>query len=190
MVSTPVPLPIRAAPVPVAVAAPTVSRTCTVPKVNSSWWSTPFKPYPINVAEAQGSMIGSDFVIFSGFKNGYSNATTETYALDMTIADASWRRMDDMPFPQGLTHLGIAVAGMKAYICGGYVGGSLGTHADNCFIYDHSKLPGFGQQWSSFASVPMGGRSGGGLIYDSTLNALTRICQRIPTFHPRTTKRD
>lgn len=168
----PVPAPIRPAPVPVAVAAPTPLRTCTVPKIDNGWWSTPFKPYPINVAEAQGSMIGNDFVIFSGFKNGYSNATTETYALDLSVSDASWRRMDDMPFQQGLTHLGIAVTGLKAYICGGYVGGSLGTHAANCFIYDHSKLPGFGQQWSSFASLPKGGRAGGGMIYDSTLNAL------------------
>ena len=99
-------------------------------------------------------------------------ATTETYALDMTISNASWRRMDDMPFPQGLTHLGIAVSGMKAYLCGGYVGGSLGTHAANCFIYDHSKLPGSGVQWSSFASLPMGGRSGGGMIYDTASNSL------------------
>ena len=122
------------------------------------------------MAESQGSMIGRDFVIFSGFKNGYSMATTETYALDMSVSNAQWRRMDDMPFPQGLTHLGIAVNGMKAYLCGGYVGGSLGTHAGNCFIYDHSK--GTGQQWTAFAPIPDGGRSGGGLIYDSTTNAL------------------
>ena len=168
----PVRAPTLAAPAPVVVATPTVSRSCSIPKMEAGWWSTPLKPYPINVAEAQGSMIGKDFVIFSGFKNGYSMATTETYALDMSASDASWRRMDDMPFPQGLTHLGIAVVGMKAYICGGYVGGSLGTHAANCFIYDHSILSGSGKQWSSFASLPNGGRSGGGMIFDSTLNAL------------------
>jgi N-acetylneuraminic acid mutarotase len=117
-------------------------------------------------------MIGRDFVIFSGFKNGYSMATTETYALDMSSTNAQWRRMDDMPFPLGLTHLGIAVNGMKAYLCGGYVGGSLGTHAGNCFVYDHSKPAGSGQQWTSFAPIPMGGRSGGGMIYDSTMNAI------------------
>jgi N-acetylneuraminic acid mutarotase len=117
-------------------------------------------------------MIGTDFLIFSGFKNGYRMATTETYALDMSVSNASWRRMDDMPFPKGLTHLGIAVSGLKAYLCGGYVGGSLGTHAANCFVYDHSKLPGTGQQWKSFAPLPNGGRSGGGMIYDSGLNAL------------------
>jgi N-acetylneuraminic acid mutarotase len=172
MVSAPVPAPNRAAPVPVAVTVPPLLRTCTLPKMDTEWWSTPAKPYPISVAESQGSMIGNDFVIFSGFKNGYSNATTETYALDMSVSDASWRRMDDMPFPQGLTHIGIAVAEMKAYICGGYVGGSLGTHAANCFIYNHSKLPGAGQQWSSFVSLPKGGRAGGGMIFDSTLNAL------------------
>jgi Galactose oxidase, central domain len=140
--------------------------------MDSGWWSTPLAPYPISVAESQGAMIGKDFVIFSGFKNGYSMATTETYALDMSVSNASWRRMDDMPFPLGLTHLGIAVVGMKAYLCGGYVGGSLGLNAANCFIYDHSAQPGFGQQWSSFASLPDGGRSGGGMIYDSKINAI------------------
>ena len=128
-------------------------------------------PYPIQVAEAQGAMIGSDFVITSGFNGGYSTATPETYALDMFTPNAPWRRMDDMPFPLGLTHLGIAVKGMKAYVCGGYVGGSLGIHNGSCFEYDHSVAPGSGQ-WTNFSSIPDGGRSGGGMIYDATLDAL------------------
>jgi hypothetical protein len=116
-------------------------------------------------------MIGNDFVITSGFKDGYTAATPETYALDMFTLNATWRRMEDMPFPLGLTHLGVAVKGMKAFFCGGYVGGSLGIHNGSCFQYDHSIAPGKGQ-WKNFSSIPDGGRSGGGMIYDSTLDAL------------------
>jgi N-acetylneuraminic acid mutarotase len=134
-------------------------------------WERSGKPYPISVAEAQGTVIGNDFVITSGFKNGYNAATPETYAINMFNPNADWRRMDDMPFPIGLTHLGVAVKGMKAFFCGGYVGGSLGIHNGSCFQYDHSILPGKGQ-WSNFSSIPDGGRSGGGLTYDSTLDAL------------------
>jgi hypothetical protein len=111
-------------------------------------------------------------VIFSGFKNGYNTATTETYALDLSVPTAVWQRMDDMPFAAGITHQGVVVIGMKAYLCGGYIGGSLGVHTDKCFVYDHSKPPGSGQQWSTMTPLPMGGRSGGGMIYDSTLNSI------------------
>ena len=122
------------------------------------------------MAEPAGAMIGTDFVIFSGFKNGYLNATTETYALDLSAPTAVWERMDDLPFAQGITHQGIVVVGMKAYLCGGYVGGSLGQHTDQCFVYDHSKP--LGEQWSNFIPLPMGGRSGGGMIYDTAMNAI------------------
>ena len=47
------------------------------------------------------SISNKDIVIFSGFKKGYIDATTETYALDMSVPTAVWKRMDDMPF-QGL----------------------------------------------------------------------------------------
>jgi N-acetylneuraminic acid mutarotase len=134
-------------------------------------WEKPDKPYPISVAEAQGTMIGNDFIVTSGFKDGYDSATPETYAFDMFDSNANWRRMEDMPFPIGLTHLGVAVKGMTAYFCGGYVGGSLGLQNGSCFQYDHSIAPGNGQ-WSSFAPIPDGGRAGGGMIYDSSLDAL------------------
>ena len=129
------------------------------------------KQYPITVAEAQGTMIGDDFVIMSGFKNGYINVTAETYALNMSDPAANWRRMDDMPVALGITHVGFALIGKKAYRCGGYLGGSIGQHTDICLTYDHSKQPGTGQ-WSVFASLPDGGRSGGGMVYDSKRNAL------------------
>jgi Galactose oxidase, central domain len=115
-------------------------------------------------------MIGNDFVIFSGFKNGYANATTETYALNMSEPKAVWKRMDDMPFAQGITHQGLVVVGTKAFLCGGYIGGSLGMHTDQCFVYDH--LNPAGKQWSSFTPLPKGGRSGGAMIYDTRMNAI------------------
>jgi hypothetical protein len=128
-------------------------------------------PYPLLVSEAQGTMIGNDFVITAGFKDSYAIATTETYALDMFTPNATWRRMDDLPFPMGLTHMVVAVKGMKAYFCGGYVGARLGVHNGSCFEYDHAKVPGSGQ-WTNWTSLPDGGRSGGGMIYDPVMDAL------------------
>ena len=139
-------------------------------QITSDAWATPLAPYPITVAEPAGSMIGTNFVMFSGFKNGYSNATTETYSLDMSIPNAIWKRMDDMPSVEGITHQGLVVIGMKAYLCGGYMGGSLGISTDRCFVYDHSKSA--GRQWSNISSLPKGGRSSGAMIYDLTLNAI------------------
>lgn len=133
-------------------------------------WATPASPYPITVSEPVGDMIGNDFVIFSGFKNNYDTATTETYALDMSVPNATWKAMDNMPVAQGVTHQRHVVIGMKVYLCGGYIGSSLGLHTDRCFVYDHSKPT--GQQWSNFTSLPKGGRSGGAMMYSSTLNAL------------------
>jgi hypothetical protein len=139
-------------------------------QITPNAWTAPFAPYPITVAEPAGSMIGTDFVIFSGFKNGYLTATTETYALDMSVPNAIWKRMDDMPFAQGITHQGLVVIDMKAYLCGGYIGGSLGVSTDRCFVYDHTKPT--GQQWSNFTPLPKGGRSGGAMIFDSSVNAI------------------
>jgi Kelch motif len=120
-------------------------------------------------------LIGNDMVIFGGFKNGYNMATNETYALDLSVPNAMWRRMDDMPVPSGITHQGLVVIGTKAYLCGGYIGGSLGKNTDACYVYDHSvpaRQSGGQSQWSTMAALPKGGRAGGGMIYDSTRNAI------------------
>ena len=115
-------------------------------------------------------MIGSSFLIVSGFKNGYKEVTLETYALDTTSTTATWQRMDDLPVAGGITHSAHVVIGTKFYMCGGYVGSNPGSHIDNCLIFDKSKAPGTGQ-WSSFAPLPSA-RAGGGLVFDSSLNAL------------------
>jgi hypothetical protein len=52
-----------------------------------------------------------------------------------------------------------------------FVGGHPGPHTDACFVYDHSIAPGTGLQWKTFPSLP-DGRSGGGLCYSKTRNAL------------------
>jgi hypothetical protein len=139
-------------------------------QITPNAWTTPYSQYPIDVAEPVGDLMGTDIVIFSGYKDGYDVATLEVYALDTSTPTATWRRMDDMPFAQGITHQGMAVVGMKAYLCGGYIGGSLGLHTDACVIYDHSKPS--GQQWSTFTSLPKGGRAQGGMFYNTQLNAL------------------
>ena len=137
-----------------------------------NWWEWA-NSYPMPVAEAQGSMIGNDLVIISGFHEpdgGYDAATAKVYALDTSIPGANWRPMDDLPVSQGITHGAFAVVGSKLYMCGGYLGGHPGPHIKTCLTYDHSKAPGSGQ-WSYLPDLP-DGRAGGGMIYDTNTNSL------------------
>lgn len=134
---------------------------------NWQWTSAHFP-----VAEAQGAIIGKDRVIIGGFRSGYESVSVETHAFDTTNPSATWRRMDDYPFPIGVTHAGFVVVGMKFYMCGGYAGGGIGMHTDVCMVYDHSKPPGVGQQWSLFTPLPSGGRAGGHMVYDTASNSL------------------
>ena len=116
-------------------------------------------------------MIGNDIVMFAGFINNLSDVINQTYARDVTIDGSPWRRMDDMPLSVGNTHAATTLVGMKVYLCGGYHGGHPGPHVPHCFVYDHSKAPGF-KQWSRIADLPNDGTAGAGMIYDTTQNAL------------------
>jgi N-acetylneuraminic acid mutarotase len=117
-------------------------------------------------------LIGKFRIIVGGFLAGYTSVSAQTHVLDTSNSLATWQRMDDYPFPIGLTHAATAVVGNKFYMCGGYAGGGIGMHTDVCMVYDHSKLPGKGLQWTRINSLPNGGRAGGGLVYDRSLNAL------------------
>jgi len=77
------------------------------------------KKYPFPAAEAQGLMIGDDFVIISGFKRGWNDVTDENFALNLSDPNAEWRKLADMPIPEGVTHSGFVVIGQKFYMCGG-----------------------------------------------------------------------
>ena len=67
-------------------------------------------------------MIGNDLLLISGFTIHYGQATAQCFALDLTNPDAEWRRMDDLPVHEGITHGAFVVIGMKLYMCGGYLG--------------------------------------------------------------------
>lgn len=77
------------------------------------------KPYPLPVQEGQGGIIGSDFVIAGGFTINYESVTAKVYAIDLYDPDAEWRRMDDLPRPEGITHGAFVILGSKMYMCGG-----------------------------------------------------------------------
>jgi len=96
--------------------------------IDDDWTNTrgTFKAYPLGVAEAQGAMIGKDFVISSGFYETVKQATPQTYALDTSNSGATWHRMDDLPIELGVTHAPAVIIGTKMYMMGGYLGGNLG----------------------------------------------------------------
>ena len=74
---------------------------------------------PYSTLEAQGAVIGKDFVMIGGFANGIKAATTKTYSLDTSDPNADWQKMDDLPISQGVTHGAFVVVGQKFYMCGG-----------------------------------------------------------------------
>lgn len=118
-------------------------------------------------------MIGDDFVIISGFSKSWNLTTTKVFALNVSETDPIWRRMDDLPSPDGngITHAATAIAASKLFMCGGYVGGNPGPATDLCFVYDHSVEPG-SKQWSSLLPKLPDVRAGGGMVYDTNMNAL------------------
>jgi N-acetylneuraminic acid mutarotase len=86
-------------------------------------WKAHSTKYPIPAGEAQGGIIGHDLVIVSGFTLDYGQATPQCYALNLHISGSTWRRMDDYPIVNGITHAAFVIDGLKLYICGGYVCG-------------------------------------------------------------------
>jgi Kelch motif len=131
-------------------------------------WTNYNPLYPMRVIEPMGLLVGNDIVLFGGFFNGIANVTNHTYARSVTNTSGTWRRMDDVPLPGGLTHAAEVAVGLKVYLCGGY---SVypGPHRSSCYIYDHAATP--GNQWSTLSNLPIGS-AGAGMIYDSALNAL------------------
>lgn len=156
--------------------------TCRVPKLVGDW--EVFKPYPLRVTEAQGRILGNDFVVVSGFTDQYTKATDTNHALDLNDSGASWRKIAPLPVEVGITHGATTVIGDKLYMvrhtplllkivlthfenqCGGYLGGHPGPAIDTCLVYDYSS-----DSWEFFESLPQG-RAGGGLVYSSVSNAL------------------
>jgi len=113
-------------------------------------------------------------VIASGYFEGYTEATNQTWALDTSDPDAEWRRMDDFPIKLGVTHAATIIVGSKMYIIGGYLGGNwgvggIGQEVDFALEYDHQASP--GEQWRFLPHLPAG-RAGGGGFYSSTEEAL------------------
>jgi N-acetylneuraminic acid mutarotase len=127
-------------------------------------------PYPLSVAESQGAMIETTFLLVSGFKDEFNATTSHAYTLDTTNASAVWMRQDDYPMLGGITHAAFVVVRGQFFICGGYRGGAPGPHTNRCFVMDLSQPK--GRQWSPLAALPNGGRAAGGLVYDSALDSL------------------
>jgi N-acetylneuraminic acid mutarotase len=184
-------------PVTPPVPAPAIPLHCSIPQVRREQWTihsnlahsyrlnlflfsqlvgTSWQDgtkYPITVSEAGGAIVGGNtLVISSGFQSTWSFTTLETYSLDTSNPVASWVRLDDQPLTLGLTHCAFTVVSNKFYMCGGYSGGSEGPTVNTCLVLYPFKPS--GQQWSTTAlpSLPGAGQAGGGMVYDTAMNAL------------------
>jgi hypothetical protein len=102
--------------------------------------------------------------MFGGFINSLSSATNVTRAYDTT--SQTWRQLDDIPFPSGITHIPKVFVDNKIIACGGFIGGnSANLDARNeCFMYTHGNAA--GTQWVSIPSLP-DIRAGGAMFHDS-----------------------
>ena len=108
------------APVLAPVLQPTTAltpSTCEVPKLVGDWED--FEDYPMPIAEAQGTIIGDDLVIISGFTGGYKKATNKNYAINLKDEKPKWRKIADLPVKEGITHGAFALVGSSLYM---YVG--------------------------------------------------------------------
>ena len=80
------------------------------------------KAYPLNVAEAQGKLIGDDFIIISGFKNGWTKVTNRNFALDLSDPNAEWRELAVMPASLKESLIAVTSLSAKSFTCAeGYV---------------------------------------------------------------------
>lgn len=138
-----------------------------------------YRNYPLTIAEAQGHLFpNGDFVLWSGFAGSWTSTTNRSFALNLNNATTgTWREMDPLPFTPGISHTAVVIIGMKAYICGGYVGGSPGPSYDKCWVYDHGVQPKTTGQWSTFPSLPAnltnnGTRAGAAMFYNEATNTL------------------
>ena len=139
-------------------------------QIDPDWDSIP-PEYPFDAPETQAAILGNNVFITGGFRDSFTDVTTQSFARDISIQNSPWLPMEDMPVSIGITHASLVTIGMKMYMCGGYEGIRPGRHVPNCFIYDQSKPPGSGQ-WSAFSDLPNGGSAGGGMIYDSVRRML------------------
>jgi hypothetical protein len=121
-------------------------------------------------------MIGDIFVVYGGFNKEWGVASNSTYTLDTSNPAATWQKVDDIPIGAGLTHGAHVRIGTKIYNCGGYVGGHPGLHTAQCIVYDQSQP--IGQRWSSMTPLP-DGRGGGGVFYNTALNALYYVTRNL-----------
>jgi hypothetical protein len=116
-----------------------------------------------------GGVVGDQFVVVSGYSRSIYNATRIVYAYDTKNSSAQWRRMDDLPFVDGLTHMSFAKRGGMLYTCGGYIGATPGPETNLCLSFNHSQPP--TKQWTILPPLPEG-RGGGSLWVIRNSNSL------------------
>ena len=76
----------------------------------------PFAPYPIPLAEAQGTIIGDYLVIISGFTGVFQKAVNQAYGIRLADNNPQWRRLADFPVKDGVTHGAFTLVGSKLYL--------------------------------------------------------------------------
>jgi len=114
--------------------APTLPNQCGYPRLVGNWITNNVK-YPRGVSEAQGDIIGNDFLIVGGFwdeNGGIKGGSLRNWVRDLSEPETQWREVDPLPTEYGITHGAFVVVGNVFYMCGGYQGTTSIAFAIKC----------------------------------------------------------
>ena len=106
------------------------ARAVVEPEENAAWQRV--ANAPAGVYEAQGAITAGRLMVFGGFFDAATRATTRSSAYD-PLADR-WTPIAPMPEP--ITHAGTAADGRYVYFAGGFIGDHPGPNTAHVWRYD------------------------------------------------------
>jgi hypothetical protein len=125
---------------------------------------------PAKLSISHGGIINDkDFIVFGGYENDWTKIANQVYAYDLSNQSSIWRNMDPIPNITGITHASFVIVADTMYVCGGFINIPENIPTSQCWLYRHTKSPGY--QWQSFPSLPAA-RAGGALLYHRVRNTL------------------
>lgn len=119
------------------------ARSVAEPRENDAWKAVASSP--IATYEAQGAVLAGRLVVFGGFYDGATRATTSSEAY--SPATDRWTSL--APMPEAITHAGHASDGRYVYFAGGFVGNHPGPNTAHVWRYDSVE-----DSWRALPDLP------------------------------------